>query len=128
MSELQKLVLFLVKEKDLYKRFVNETPKILHHRIENFIGVGFPDDVLYINNKFYTCELKYTNHNKIKISPFQISFAMQHPIGHYFLIGYKKEVKLFESKSIDDLLKDGFKTKNPIANNWKDIRDYLYKL
>ena len=30
--------------------------------------------------------------------------------------------------SIDDLLKDGFKAKNPIANNWKDIRDYLYKL
>jgi hypothetical protein len=117
-----------VKEKDLYKRFVNETPKILHHRIENFIGVGFPDDVLYINHKFYTCELKYTNHNKIKISPFQISFAMQHPIGHYFLIGHKKEVKLFESKSIDDLLKEGFKAKNPIADNWKDIRDYLYKL
>jgi hypothetical protein len=117
-----------VKEKDLYKRFVKETPKILHHRIENFIGVGFPDDVLYINNKFYTCELKCTDHNKIKISPFQISFAMQHSIGHYFLIGHKKEVKLFESKSIDDLLKDGFKTKNPIANNWKDIRNYLYKL
>jgi hypothetical protein len=25
-------------------------------------------------------------------------------------------------------LKDGFKAKNPTANNWKDIRDYLYKL
>jgi hypothetical protein len=117
-----------VKEKDLYKRFVKETPNILHHRIENFIGVGFPDEVLYINNKFYTCELKCTDHNKIKISPFQISFAIQHPIGHYFLIGHKKEVKLFESNSINNLLKDGFKTKNPIADNWKDIRDYLYKL
>ena len=119
-----------MKEKDLYKRFVKETPKILHHRIENFIGVGFPDVVFYVQNthRFYTCELKYTDHNKIKISPFQISFAIQHPIGHYFLIGHKKEVKLFESKSIDDLLKDGFKAKNPIATNWKDIRDYLYKL
>ena len=29
---------------------------------------------------------------------------------------------------IDNLLKDGFSAKNPIANNWKDIRDYLYKL
>ena len=119
-----------MKEKDLYKRFVKETPKILHHRIENFIGVGFPDVVFYVQNtyRFYTCELKYTDHNKIKISPFQISFAMQHPIGHYFLIGHKKEVKLFESKSIDDLLKDGFSAKNPIANIWKDIRNYLYKL
>ena len=120
-----------MKEKDLYKRFVNETPKILHHRIENFIGVGFPDVVFYTKNttnRFYTCELKYTDHNKIKISPFQISFAMQHPIGHYFLIGHKKEVKLFGSKSIDDLLKDGFKAKNSIATTWKDIRYYLYKL
>jgi len=25
-------------------------------------------------------------------------------------------------------LKEGFKAKNSIANNWKDIRDYLYKL
>lgn len=119
-----------MKEKDLYKRFVKETPKILHHRIENFIGVGFPDVVFYVQNthRFYTCELKYTDHNKIKISPFQISFAMQHPIGHYFLIGHKKEVKLFESKFIDDLLKDGFKAKNPIATTWKDIKNYLYKL
>ena len=117
-----------MKEKDLYKRFVKETPEIIHHRIENFIGVGFPDDVLYINNKFYTCELKYAEHYKIKINPFQISFAINHPIGHYFLVGHKKEVKLFESKAIKDLLENGFNAENPIADNWEDIRDYLYKL
>ena len=117
-----------MKEKNLYKKLVKETPKIIYNRLENFLGVGFPDVVLYTNNKFYTCELKCVEHNKIRISPFQISFAIQHPIGHYFLIGHKKEVKLFESKSINDLLKDGFKAKNPIANSWQTIRDYLQNL
>jgi len=119
-----------MKEKDLYKKLVKETPQIIYNRLENFIGVGFPDVVFYVKSsyRFYTCELKYTDHNKIRISPFQISFAIQHPIGHYFLIGHKKEVKLFESKSINDLLKDGFKAKNSIANNWQTIRDYLQNL
>jgi hypothetical protein len=117
-----------VKEKDLYKKLVKQTPNIIYNRLENFLGVGFPDVVLYTNHKFYTCELKCVEHNKIRISPFQISFAIQHPIGHYFLIGHKKEVKLFESRSINDLLKDGFKAKNSIANNWQSIRDYLQNL
>jgi len=117
-----------VKEKELYKKLVKETPKIIYNRLENFIGVGFPDIVLYTNYKFYTCELKCVEHNKIRISPFQISFAIQHPIGHYFLIGHKKEVKLFESKSINELLKDGFKAKNHLADTWQTIRDYLQNL
>ena len=119
-----------MKEKDLYKKLVKETPQIIYNRLENFIGVGFPDVVFYVKSsyRFYTCELKYTEHNKIRISPFQISFAMQHPIGHYFLIGHKKEIKLFESKSIDDLLKDGFKAKNHLADTWQTIRYYLQNL
>lgn len=119
-----------MKEKDLYKKLVKETPKIIYNRLENFIGVGFPDVVFYVKNshRFYTCELKYTEHNKIRISPFQISFAIQHPIGHYFLVGHKKEVKLFESNSIDNLLKDGFKAKSYLANTWETIRNYLQNL
>ena len=119
-----------MKEKDLYKKLVKETPQIIYNRLENFIGVGFPDVVFYVKNshRFYTCELKCTEHNKIRISPFQISFAIQHPIGHYFLIGHKKEIKLFESKSINELLKDGFKAKNHLADTWQTIRDYLQNL
>ena len=119
-----------MKEKDLYKKLVKETPQIIYNRLENFIGVGFPDVVFYVKNshRFYTCELKCTEHNKIRISPFQISFAIQHPIGHYFLIGHKKEIKLFESKSINELLKDGFKAKNHLADTWQTIQDYLQNL
>ena len=117
-----------MKEKDIYKKFVKATPKIIHNRIES-LWAGFPDDVIYTNNKkFFTVEFKYTEGSKVRISPFQVSFALRHPIGHFFLIGSKNSVKLFESKQINDLLKDGFKAPNEIANTWEGIRDYFYSL
>ena len=39
-----------------------------------------------------------------------------------------KEIKLFESKSINELLKDGFKAKNHLADTWQTIQDYLQNL
>ena len=117
-----------MNEKTLYKRFVKETPNILHHKIENFLNVGTPDDLIYVKNKFYTVELKYTEYNKIKISPFQIVFGTQRPIGHFLLVGHKKEVKLFEFCGSDILISEGFTAKNYLANSWQGIRDYFNNL
>ena len=91
--------------------------KELHHRLhgqgwENSSLLGTPDLLGYnTNSHFFTVELKVTSGNKIRFSPHQISFHIQHPKNTFILAKKPSQgsFKLFPGTCILALVKDGFK-------------------
>jgi len=73
-------------EQKLYKKLKTKTPKIIWNRIENLSIPGMPDLLGYNNSgTFFTVELKVTKGRKLKFSPHQISFHVQHPHNTFIL-------------------------------------------
>ena len=107
------------------------TPTIKWTRIENTSSLGTPDLLGYnSNNHFFTLELKVVRSgNKIKFSPHQISFHMRHPIGTYILVddAVRARVCLYFGSQIDDLVKNGLKTK-PKAETLENCKKFLDEL
>ena len=73
-------------EQKLYKKLKDSTPQIIWNRIENISIPGMPDLLGYNNSgTFFTVELKVTKGRKLKFSPHQISFHVQHPLNTFIL-------------------------------------------
>jgi len=73
-------------EQKLYKKLKAKTPKIIWNRIENLTIPGMPDLLGYnTSGHFFTVELKVTKSNKIKFSPHQIAWHVQHPKNSFIL-------------------------------------------
>ena len=87
-------------------------PEISFTRLENLSGFGTPDLLCY-NKKgtFFTCELKVTKTNSVKLSPHQISFHVRHPINTFILVSSERDktVKLYEGSSCLQLVACGLK-------------------
>jgi len=67
-------------EQKLYKKLKEFTPQIIWNRIENLSLPGMPDLLGYNNSgRFFTVELKVTKGRKIRFSPHQIAWHVQHP-------------------------------------------------
>ena len=67
-------------EQKLYKKLKEFTPQIIWNRIENLSLPGMPDLLGYNNSGvFFTVELKVTKGRKIRFSPHQIAWHVQHP-------------------------------------------------
>lgn len=66
-------------------------PNISFTRLENLSGFGTPDLLCY-NKKgtFFTCELKVSKTNSVKLSPHQISFHVRHPNNTFILVFSEK--------------------------------------
>ena len=74
-------------EQKLYKILKASTPQIIWNRIENLSLPGMPDLLGYnTSGTFFTVELKVTKGRKIRFSPHQISFHVQHPNNTYILV------------------------------------------
>ena len=74
-------------EQKLYQKLKKATPKIIWNRVENISIVGMPDLLGYNNNRhFFTVELKVTKGKKVKFSPHQIAFHVEHPHNSHILI------------------------------------------
>ena len=74
-------------EAKLYKKLKACTPQIIWNRIENLSIPGMPDLLGYnTSGTFFTVELKVTKSNKIKFSPHQIAWHVQHPNNTYILV------------------------------------------
>ena len=118
-------------EKKLYQNLKKNTPLIQHTRIETAVNFGVPD-VLCYNDLcgFFMVELKYTTTNKVRFSPHQILFHTQKSKRNFLLIQHTppavpSSIKLYESKSIIDLIK-GIDKAVPIAvNDWELIQNKL---
>ena len=74
-------------ERKLYLKLKKYTPRIKWTRLENLSSLGCPDCLGYNNSgNFFTVELKVTKGKKIKFSPHQIAFHVEHPKNSYILI------------------------------------------
>ena len=73
-------------EQKLYKKLKAFTPQIIWNRIENLSIHGMPDLLGYnTSGTFFTVELKVTKSNKIRFSPHQIAWHVQHPNNSFIL-------------------------------------------
>ena len=74
-------------EAKLYKKLKAFTSQIIWNRIENLSLPGMPDLLGYNNSgRFFTVELKVTKGRKIRFSPHQIAWHVQHPNNSYILV------------------------------------------
>ena len=74
------------EEQKLYKKLKEFTPQIIWNRIENISLPGMPDLLGYNNSGvFFTVELKVTKGRKIRFSPHQIAWHVQHPKNSFIL-------------------------------------------
>ena len=74
-------------EVKLYKKLKEFTPQIIWNRIENLSLLGMPDLLGYnTSGTFFTVELKVTKSRKIRFSPHQIAWHVQHPNNSFILV------------------------------------------
>ena len=75
------------EEQKLYKKLKEYTPQIIWNRIENLSLPGMPDLLGYnTSGTFFTVELKVTKGRKLRFSPHQIAWHVQHPNNSYILV------------------------------------------
>ena len=93
-------------EAKLYQKIRKATPKIIWNRIENLSIPGMPDALGYNkNNHFFTVEFKVTKSNKLRFSPHQIAWHLQHPENTFIIaeaLG-PRSIKLYRGSRIREL-------------------------
>ena len=97
-------------ESKFYNELKRNTPQITWTRIENTGSFGTPDLLGYNTfGHFFTVELKVTRSNKLRFSPHQIAFHVQHP-NNTFILAKRLDplcYKLYEGKKIQELVARG---------------------
>ena len=118
-------------EKKLYQNLKKNTPLIHHTRIETYINLGVPDCLSYNDLcGFFMIELKVSSTNKVRFSPHQILFHTQKSKRNFLLIHHTppavpSSIKLYGSKSIQDLIR-GIDKAVPLAvDNWELIQKII---
>ena len=103
------------EEQKLYKKLKEFTPQIIWNRVENLSLPGMPDLLGYNNSGvFFTVELKVTKGRKIRFSPHQIAWHVQHPNNTYILVAALgpravNRYQLFRGSRIVELVACGLK-------------------
>ena len=117
-----------MKDESKFWQYVKKnTPNIKWTRIENSAALGTPDILGYLNDSFFTIELKVVKSgNKVRLSPHQISFHIRHPKNTFILVKDVKNKKfcMYLGSQIYELVENGLKIK-PIT---EDFKTYLEKL
>ena len=118
-------------EQKLYQKLKKNTPNILWSRLETWVTFGLPDLIGYHNSSgFFMVELKIQTGNKIRFSPHQILFHTTRSKRNFILVeqarkGGLKDIKLYGSKSINDLIHDP-RAVDPLAvNDFEKIQKIL---
>ena len=99
-------------ESELWQYLKRKTPNIIWTKIENTSHFGTPDLLGYNkNNTFFTVELKVSKSNKLRFSPHQIAFHIQHPKNSFILAiqSLDQGLKLYEGKQVESLVSQGLK-------------------
>ena len=102
-------------EAKLYQKLKRNTPSIIWNRVENLSLLGMPDLLGYNTSKhFFTVELKVAKGNKVRFSPHQISFHIQHPKNTFIIaeaLGPRstKLVQMYQGSRITELAACGLK-------------------
>ena len=112
-------------EAKLYQKLKRNTPSIQWIRIENLSVLGTPDLLGYNDSgRFFTVELKVAKGDKVRFSPHQIAFHIQHPKNTFILIEAlgQRCFKLFPGSEIRGLSSEGHRYGWPLADSWKNIQ------
>ena len=112
-------------EAKLYQKLKRNTPSIQWIRIENLSVLGTPDLLGYNDSgRFFTVELKVAKGDKVRFSPHQIAFHIQHPKNTFILIEAlgQRCFKLFPGSTIRELSSEGHRYGWPLATSWEDIK------
>ena len=72
-------------------------------------------------------ELKVAKHNKVALSPHQISFHVLHPENTFILVKTKDACRLYLGKQVRELFACGCSLA-PVACGWKKVRLWLEDL
>ena len=99
-------------ESKFWKKVKKSMPEISFTRLENLSGFGTPDLLCYNKNgTFFTCELKVSTTNSVRLSPHQISFHVRHPQHSFILVLDARHSlpKLYEGSSCLQLVAGGLK-------------------
>jgi len=118
----------MAPERKLYQDLRKHTPQISWTRLENLSGLGTPDLLGYnTSGHFFTLELKVTRGKKIKFSPHQISFHVQHPNNSFILIRSlgQRSLKLFQGSRILELETSGYDLSSELAASWPTVLEAL---
>ena len=117
-------------ESELWRYLKKNTPQINWVKIENTSHFGTPDLLGYNKNKtFFTVEMKVTKRNKLKFSPHQLAFHIQHPKNSFILAIQSLDqcLKLYEGNQIESLATRGLKLE-PICNGLESCIERLEEL
>ena len=115
----------MAPERKLYKNLKKNTPTIRWIRIENLSVLGCPDLLGYnTSGHFFTVELKVAKGDKVRFSPHQIAFHIQHPKNTFILIEAlgQRCFKLFPGSTIRELSSEGHRYGWPLADSWENIQ------
>ena len=118
-------------EAKLYQKLKRNTPSIQWIRIENLSVLGTPDLLGYNDSgRFFTVELKVAKGDKVRFSPHQIAFHIQHPKNTFILIEAlgQRCFKLFPGSEIRGLSSEGHRYGWPLATSWEDIKKIFKEL
>ena len=118
-------------EAKLYQKLKRNTPSIQWIRIENLSVLGTPDLLGYNDSgRFFTVELKVAKGDKVRFSPHQIAFHIQHPKNTFILIEAlgQRCFKLFPGSTIRELRSEGHRYGWPLATSWEDIKKIFKEL
>jgi hypothetical protein len=102
-------------EAKLYQKLRKNSKGITWTRLENLSSLGTPDLLGYNDfGHFFTVELKVTRGNKLKFSPHQIAWHVQHPKNSFILAEARgprssKLVQMFSGSRIRELDACGLK-------------------
>ena len=99
-------------ETKFWQYWKKNTPDILWTRLENTSSLGTPDLLGYNkNNFFFTVELKVSNGNSVRLSPYQIAFHLRHPKNSFILVKHlaSSRLKLYEGSCVKELDACGLK-------------------
>ena len=117
-------------ESELWQYLKKKTPNILWTKIENTSHLGTPDLLGYNKNKtFFTVELKVTKRNKLRFSPHQIAFHIQHSKNSFILTMQLVDevIKLYEGDQVESLVTRGLKL-DPICEGFESCIERLEEL
>ena len=99
-------------ERKFYQNVRRNCPSISWNRLENLALLGTPDLLGYNNSgTYFTVELKVTKGNKLRFSPHQIAYHINHPKNSFILATRLDacSLKLYEGKFIEELVACGLK-------------------
>ena len=102
-------------EAKLYQKLKRVSRGIIWNRIENLSLLGMPDLLGYNSSRhFFTVELKVTRGNKLKFSPHQIAWHVQHPKNSFIIAEARgsrssKLIQMFSGSRIRELVACGLK-------------------